>query len=196
VDPGRQTRPGEGDGEAADRSPVTSSVGDAVDGGPDGFRDEAAAFVDFWAEYDLDYTPASLPRLDDYIGAQQESANHVRVETDDGSEVTFAPLASSAACYYGEPLVRNYDAEWVREGGGWAVQIRGPDDAATANVFHVAHDCLEEEPKFAFTHDVLLDELGIERARLGVSAAQAVTTGATRRARASARGRSARSHRP
>lgn len=131
-------------------------------GGPAGFAEEAEDFVEFWGEYDLDYSPASLPRLDEFMASQQERANYLRVETDDGSEVTFAPIASSAACYFGEMLVRNYDAAWINESGGWAVEISGPDEAATANVFHIADDCLQEEPTFAFTHDVLLDRLEID----------------------------------
>lgn len=134
---------------------------------PARFEREAAELADFWSEHDLDFTPASLERLDDFVDRQWEKDRFRDVETaDDGvhvDELAFQGIVVQLGSYFGETLVRTHEgASWADdEDFGWAVTVDGPEGEATVNVFHVAQDCLREPSKFALTYETVVRESGV-----------------------------------
>lgn len=102
----------------------------------------------------LDYTPASLARLDDVVEGlpAADRRNEPRDDEDDP-----APVATVGS-YLGETLVASADAAWVEtEPGHWAVVVYG-DEAVTVNVFGVARDCLRDPPAFERAYETVLRE--------------------------------------
>jgi hypothetical protein len=129
--------------------------------------EEARELVESWPEVDLDFTPESLSRLDAFVDEQWSDKERFRgaeIDFDDPEDMTdaiYTGLVLQLGGYYGEVLVRNYDAEWTQERGGVGVTIHG-DDEATANIFHIAGDCLTEPSKFALNHDHLVEVLDLD----------------------------------
>ncbi len=149
-----------GDGPGGGSAPVARAVGDD----PAAFREQATELADFWGSYDLDFTPASLPRLDALLADQRESAGHMRVELDDGRTATVAPIAASTACYFAETMRRAYDADWVAdEDYRWALAVPTPGGGEVRlNAFGIASDGLTDAPRFAVVHDALVAEVGLD----------------------------------
>ena len=168
---------GAGRGRAGDAAAGPGGGGDATarttggDEAPPGeifadsreeLREEATDFTEFWSEHDLDFTPASVARLDEMFATQYERANVMQVETEEGRVGQFAPIACGAAAYFGETIVRNYDAQWLfDEDFGWALQFGGGE---IVNVFGTAHRGLETGPPFVATHDTFVEEMGLDGA--------------------------------
>lgn len=165
VDDGRLTVPGEvGDGG---RVPPGALV--ANDRGE--LRDEAEELAEFWSEFDLDFTPASIPRLDELFATQQDRANYLRIELEDGRTGVMAPMASAPACYFGETLVRTYGADWTfDEDFGWALRFPGGE---VVNLFKTAHQALEGEPPFVRLHDTFVEQFGLNGDAVGRDGDQA-----------------------
>jgi len=102
----------------ADEAPVAVAVGDD----PEAFREQAEELAEFWEAYDLDFSPASLARLDRLLADQSDEAGRMRIELEDGRTATVVPIAASTACYFASVLVRSYGAAWVADDDyGWAV---------------------------------------------------------------------------
>lgn len=148
------------DGGTPGEAPIAEAVGDD----PDAFHEQAAELAEFWDEYDLDFTPASLPQLDQLLADQADSAGRMRVELDDGRTATVAPIAASTACYFAEVFCRAYDARWAEdEDYRWALAVPTPRGGEVRlNAFGIAHDGLEGAPRFAVTHDALVVEVGLD----------------------------------
>lgn len=147
---------------------IPSEVGDGEEVPPgalvaqnrEGLREEAEEFAATWSEYGLDFTPDSLARLDEVFATQQERANYLQIELDDGRTGAFAPMASMPACYFGETMIRNYEAEWVFDDDfGWALGVAGQ---RVVNLFGAAHDALDAQPPFVSTHDTFVTQFDID----------------------------------
>lgn len=123
---------------------------------------EAEAFVSFWNERDLDYTPESLDRLDDLVAAEWDDDRFD--DADFGSEASFDDRAFTSVSrelgsYFGEVLVRELDGEWTDETTNDSVVITGPDGPLAIPVFRVAGTSLKERPVFARSYDSLLSDI-------------------------------------
>jgi hypothetical protein len=117
---------------------------------PERFATLAARVPDRFPDATLDFTPASLDRLDDVVVAPPAS---------DGADDDLAPVAALGS-YLGETLVRSADAAWVEtEPGHWAVVVYG-DAPVTVNVFEVVRDCLRDPPALARAYETAVRETG------------------------------------
>ena len=130
---------------------------------------EATDLVEFWGEYDLDFTVDSLTRLDELLDEQWE---HDRFEDaeyggEDYDSEVFTGLVKQIGAYLGEIFVRVHDGEWVKqEGVGWIVDVPAGEDVevagAAVTVFHIARQCLTSEMTVAGKYDGLAQQLGLE----------------------------------
>ncbi|QIO21387.1 hypothetical protein [Haloarcula sp. JP-L23] len=154
-----ETTDAEREGEAA---PASDPPAD------DGLRAEYAAaateFTDFWAERDLDFTPASLARLDDLVGTEWDDDRFE--DATFGSEATFddrafTSVTTELGSYFGEVLVRELDGEWSADADHEAVVVvSGTDGPLAVPVFQVAANSLRTVPVFARSYEALLADLG------------------------------------
>ncbi|QSG12737.1 Uncharacterized protein HSBGL_2332 [Halapricum desulfuricans] len=132
------------------------------------FVDAATELADFWGEYELDFSLASLTRLDDLVAEQWDAERFETIEFGDDSydAKVYTETATQLGSYFGEVLVRRHDAVWQQETGtGWTVSVpSGPDSeaaGATVTVFQVAEDCLTGDSTFTGMHDALADRLNL-----------------------------------
>ncbi|QSG06421.1 hypothetical protein [Halapricum desulfuricans] len=132
------------------------------------FVEAATELADFWGEYELDFSLASLARLDDLVAEQWDAERFEDVEFGaDGYDArVYTETATQLGSYFGEVLVRRHDAVWQQETGtGWTVSVpSGPDSeaaGATVTVFEVAEDCLTGNSTFTGMHDALADRLNL-----------------------------------
>lgn len=129
-------------------------------------REAAEAFADDWPEWELDFTPESLPRLDTFVDDQWDgrfrasSLADRSVDHENGSD----PLTQLGA-YYGEVLLRWLDGEWVAtDDGDGAVAV--PDvgeKTERVDVFMLARDCLVAPSTFAYRYDALVNRLHVDK---------------------------------
>jgi hypothetical protein len=169
---GGERRRAVADGGTGGRAPRAAAVGDD----PAAFREQAREFA---GRHDgLDFSPASLARLDELV-ADENEPEWARIELDDGRETTVAPLATAAACYFAAVLVRAYGAEWVAdEDYRWALSIEPADGGEVRlNAFGIAHEGLTDVPRFAVTHDALVVELGLDGETVADPQAEAAAAG-------------------
>ncbi|MUV90350.1 hypothetical protein GJ629_10930 [Halapricum sp. CBA1109] len=132
------------------------------------FLASATELVEFWGEYDLDYTVESLGRLDELIDEQwgPERFEDVEYGGEDYDSEVYTEVVTQVGSYLGEVFVRVHDGEWVEaEEVGWTVDVPAGPDAAAAGagvtVFHVAQQCLAGEATVAGKHDGLAAELDL-----------------------------------
>ena len=124
----------------------------------------AVEFADFWGEHDLDFSPASLSRLDDLVDAEWDGDRFA--ETTFGSDASFDDRAFTSVVrelggYFGEVLVRQLDGEWTDETDHEAaVVVGGPAGEFAVPVFEVAITSLRKQAVFGRSYDALLDDLG------------------------------------
>jgi hypothetical protein len=126
--------------------------------------EEVAAF---WPSFELDFSPASLARLDDLVDAEWDKTRFrtARFGDKDPDSHVYTELVRNFGSYYGEVLVRNFDAEWTSDPDlGTVVDVAGRDGTAVANVFVVAADRLTGEERFALDFDVLAANLDLDAA--------------------------------
>lgn len=156
------------DDPARDQVPLAELIADNVEE----ITTHAGTFADRWDG--LDFSVASLGELDRVFEDQREHAGGITVETERGDSQTFAPLASGAASYFGETLVRNYNVEWRADPEyGWGLAL---PDGTLVNVFSSAHAALNEGPVFVAMHDAFVADHGIDGDRLDPDGGQPVTT--------------------
>jgi len=128
--------------------------------------DTAVEFADFWGEHDLDFSPASLSRLDDLVDAEWDDERFA--ETTFGSDASFDDRAFTSVVrelggYFGEVLVRHLDGDWTDETDHEAaVVVGGPAGQFAVPVFKVAITSLRKQAVFGRSYDALLDDLGRE----------------------------------
>ncbi|EMA25879.1 hypothetical protein [Haloarcula amylolytica] len=126
--------------------------------------DTAVEFADFWGEHDLDFSPASLSRLDDLVDAEWDDERFA--ETTFGSDASFDDRAFTSVVrelggYFGEVLVRQLDGEWTDETDHEAaVVVGGPAGQFAVPVFEVAITSLRKQAVFGRSYDALLQDLG------------------------------------
>ncbi|RLM48188.1 hypothetical protein DVK00_06735 [Haloarcula sp. Atlit-47R] len=129
-----------------------------------GHADTAVEFAEFWGEHDLDFSPASLSRLDDLVDTEWD--NERFAETTFGSDASFDDRAFTSVVrelggYFGEVLVRHLDGDWTDETDHEAaVVVGGPDGQFAVPVFEVAITSLRKRAVFGRSYDALLDDLG------------------------------------
>lgn len=158
--------------EVADDLRETVEGAEAGDLDPDAIppreemRAEAAELVEFWSEYDLDYSVVSLPRLDALVDGAwgNDRFRDAEYGGDRDVDLAYTGHVRELGSYFGEVLVRDLDAEWVQE-DGTAVEIRGADgDAEIVDVFEVAEESLTGPSSFAATYESTRRSLGVEDA--------------------------------
>lgn len=153
---------------AASTDASTDAASDSADRPWDGVRAERAEaavdFAEFWGEHDLDFSPASLSRLDDLVAEEWDDERFA--ETTFGSEDSFddrafTSVVTELGSYFGEVLVRNIDGEWTADTDHDAAVVVGGADARFAvPVSDVAITSLRERPVFGRSYDALLSDLG------------------------------------
>jgi hypothetical protein len=132
------------------------------------FVAQAEDLVDFWGEYELEYSLESLTNLDDLVDEQwgPERFEDVSFGGEDYDSQVFTDTVTQLGSYFGEVLVRQQDATWQQETGvGWTISVpSGPESeaaGATVTVFQVAEDCLTGPSTFTGMHDALADRLNL-----------------------------------
>ncbi|MDS0220307.1 hypothetical protein NDI54_02970 [Haloarcula sp. S1AR25-5A] len=124
----------------------------------------AVEFADFWGEHGLDFSPASLSRLDDLVDAEWDDERFA--ETTFGSDDSFDDRAFTSVVrelggYFGEVLVRQLGGEWTDETDHEAaVIVGGPAGQFAVPVFDVAITSLRKQAVFGRSYDALLGDLG------------------------------------
>jgi hypothetical protein len=126
--------------------------------------DTAVEFAEFWGEHDLDFSPASLSRLDGLVDSEWDDERFA--ETTFGSDASFDDRAFTSVVrelggYFGEVLVRQLDGEWT-DGTDHeaAVVVTGPAGQFAVPVFRVAITSLRKQAVFGRSYDALLADLG------------------------------------
>jgi len=142
--------------ESADEDPT------AGDGLRATYAAEAEELVSFWTEYDLDYTPESLQRLDALVSAEWDDDRFDDAEF--GSDETFddrvfTSVSTELGSYFGEVLVRALDAEWSDATATDGVVVEGTDGPLAIPVFKVAGTSIRQQPVFARSYDSLLADI-------------------------------------
>ena len=140
-----------GDEASADASDELSAAGadeiprlDVRDPEPMDFRNKAVDAVQEWDATDLDFSLASLERLDSFARKQGARLAVLRDESDDGGERVadmHTGFTIRAGSYVGEVLVRELDAGWTRRNGAVVVVVPvGPavDSSGSPLVAHPA----------------------------------------------------------
>jgi hypothetical protein len=123
-------------------------------GGPGEYAAVAETFAREETDREFDFTVASLARLDEYA---TETAATGSFDAGDGSGSATGPVLR-LGCYFGEVLVREFDAEWV---GDDDVRVVVPAGATSVSVspFQVARVSLDSEAQFAHTGEELGDRV-------------------------------------
>jgi hypothetical protein len=128
-------------------------------------RREAEEFAAEYPAYDLDFTPASLARVDGLADDLPGAPEDVR---------------AGMAAYVGETLARRYGAEWTRDDGAWVVEV-GADEPVVLALRALVADATGGDAAIAEVHARLVDRLGLETDRVsaGGDASDATTPEAT-----------------
>jgi len=172
--PGSADVPADTDREAAtvgDAASVTEADSGAVpsdDPATDGddrratYAEAADDLVSFWTEYDLDYTPDSLERLDALVGDEwdDDRFDEATFGSDDTfDDRVFTGISTELGSYFGEVLVRELDAEWSDEAATDGVVVAGADGPLAVPVFEIAGTAITQQPVFARSYASLRSDL-------------------------------------
>ncbi|AWB28508.1 hypothetical protein [Halococcoides cellulosivorans] len=132
-------------------------VGDSVTD----LREMAEDYAGTWEEFGpTDYSIESIRGVDEMFATQQDRANWLAIDLEDGRTGGFAPMAAQPACYFGEVLIRHYDAQWVLDRDyGWAIGFEGQ---TIVNLFGTAHSALDTEPPFVRMHDTFVENYDLD----------------------------------
>lgn len=179
------------EGVTADDSAADTGVDVPEDSQRAEFLEDASDLSEFWSEYDLTFTVASLARLDELLGEQYGHERFEGVEhgADDYDSQVFTSLVEQVGAYVGEVFVRHHDGEWVAEDDDWLVDVpAGPavePAGATVSVFHIASEALTGATTVSGEHDAIAARLGLaetvgSEATTTVEAADVDTDAATR----------------
>ena len=119
----------------------------------------AEALAAQWPGYELDFSPASLARIDDLLDAELSPSQYAVYEFRLGA-------------YLGEVLVRNHDARWTpTDEVGWVVEI--PDEVGDATVVEFGEPVQEGlwgDVSFAGVYEQLVTELELDEPSNGAAA--------------------------
>ncbi|SDE91764.1 ICP22 family protein [Halorientalis regularis] len=126
----------------------------------------AEELADFWDEYDLNFSPRSLARLDELADSEWDDDRFADAElgASDMDSGMFTELVKQLGSYYGETLVRSLDAEWTRRDDDIVVAVEGNTSAppVPVPVFSVAEDSLTGPSMFATRFNDLTDRATLE----------------------------------
>jgi len=156
---------GVADGDSADAQgdePADGTDPTAGDGLRATYAESAEELVSFWTEYDLDYSPDSLERLDALVSAEWDDDRFDDADfgSDDSfDDRVFTSVSTELGGYFGEVLVRELDAEWSDEASTDGVVVEGADGPLAIPVFKVAGTSIKQQPVFARSYDSLLSDL-------------------------------------
>jgi hypothetical protein len=126
------------------------------------YAESAEELVSFWTEYDLDYSPDSLERLDALVSEEwdDDRFDDAAFGSDDSfDDRVFTSVSTELGSYFGEVLVRELDAEWSDETATDGVVVEGADGPLAIPVFKVAGTSIKQQPVFARSYDSLLSDL-------------------------------------
>lgn len=126
------------------------------------YAEAAEELVTFWTEYDLDYTPESLARLDALVSEEWDDERFddaVFGSEDTFDDRVFTSVSTELGSYFGEVLVRDLDAEWSDEATTDGVVVQSADGPLAIPVFRVAGTSIQQQPVFARSYDSLLADL-------------------------------------
>lgn len=146
-------RSGEGALAAAYVDAATNAGGEdaGADGDPADADDaaawateEATEFVATWSDYELDYTPGSLSRLDELAAAE---FGHLR-EVDEATDELLETAAGFGA-YFGEVLRRHDGGTWEIDRGPTILVPAGDGDGVGVDAVQAAATCLAGNASFA-----------------------------------------------
>jgi len=161
------TPPSESDGapDSTDRDGSTAPDGTdpmAGDGLRATYAEAADELVSFWTEYDLDYTPDSLARLDALVSEEWDDDRFDDADfgSDDSfDDRVFTSVSTELGSYFGEVLIRELDAEWSDETATDGVVVEGAEGPLAIPVFKVAGTSIKQQPVFTRSYDSLLSDL-------------------------------------
>lgn len=117
-------------------------------------NEEAETLVATWPDYDLDFTPASIERLDALVVAELADT-FADVGEDEIGDVLSHAL--SLGSYFGEVIRRNHDASWLDE-DEFMIALVGGEEGVAVSAVEVAAACLGDERTFTETYEELLVE--------------------------------------
>lgn len=113
----------------------------------------AEAFAAEHAAYDLDFSRASLDRLDDLAAAEYDAFAELEEVTDD-----LVDTATEFGVYFGEVLRQEHDAVWSDDEDDLGIYVPiGDDEYAGVDAIQTAATCLAGNATFLDTCDSLLD---------------------------------------
>ena len=124
------------------------------------FEENAATLAGEWPAYDLDYTPASLARLDRLVGAEFDAFDLAGAELDgatDADSLVLTARALEAGGYLAAVFRRVFGGEW--RSGDLEFVVRGRAAEATLDPVGIAAACLRGEGSFAATYRAIDDQL-------------------------------------
>jgi hypothetical protein len=128
---------------------------DEAPDGPGAYPQVAETFAREETDHEFDFTVASLARLDTYatetLSADAASRAGGEGETPTGS-------VRRLGCYFGEVLVRQFDAEWVSDDDVRVVVPAGATSIAVSP-FQVARVVFRDDGRFADTGEELRDRV-------------------------------------
>jgi hypothetical protein len=148
---------GDDEPELTDDVPRPANHGEPT---PTDFRNKAVDAVQQWDATDLNFSLASLPRLDTFADRQGAVLDVMHEDRGDDADIARMHTAYTiqAGSYFGEVLVREAGGDWTRSGEAWAVQVPTGSDETIVDVFEVAAHSFAEQPVFTET----ARQLGIE----------------------------------
>lgn len=151
--------PGDGDGQGPQETGGDRVVSESSDGtkdlteyGQGDFREEAEEFARERADYEFDFTVASLERLDEYADSQTTVLDAVGEEMDGENELLSGMQDGFVlwfGSYFGEVLVRQFDGRWVVDEDGVHVGVPASDAELEILAFDLAAAAVNDEPRFA-----------------------------------------------
>jgi hypothetical protein len=136
---------------------VTAADPDSDPDPPESFRVAAEECADYWDDYPLDFTPASLRHLDSLVDLHYDGD----ATTTDSDPATLSGVAVQFGSYFGETLVRAHDGTWQQGRVNWSVALEGPAGEATVNVLGVAAAALSDPAAFYETYREVATEIGL-----------------------------------
>jgi len=128
-------------------------------------REVAESVPSTWDTYDLDFSPASVVRLDDLVEREFDPGEFdgVDVGGDDMDAKMYRERLKQFGSYFGEVIVRHLGGEWNRRAGEVVVDVSaGSDGWITVPVFDVAGEGLRGAPRFVLEYNRCIEDAGLD----------------------------------
>lgn len=121
----------------------------------------AEAFARAWPEYDLDFSRASLDRLDELARAEfdsEVSQNRGNRSVNDESALAVTEYTISTGSYFAEVFRRSTDADWGEsDEGDLRLAFPGGLGDTSVDPMEVAERCLRGRDSFAARYDTVVE---------------------------------------